>query len=131
MTNVIVLDAAQQPEANPTATHVVAVGARMLDLRLPAWFDSVDPEILDQAYPELCVLGQVDPRGWLAALQTLFPDLDEQARFRAAERSGFWVNDHQPEDVAGEALSDACLTRYEQLTQAWRAAIVARRNTWR
>lgn len=128
MTNVVVLDAAQEPVAM-TAEHTVAVGARMLDLRGHGWWDAVDLETLDQAYPDRCVLGQLNGGDWERGLVAMFPDLELAPRFRAAERSGFWVNDHQPDGVP--VLTDASLTRYEELTEAWRAAVVARRNTWR
>lgn len=129
MTNVIVLDAAQGPAVEPTVEHAVAIGARMLTLRRFGWWDVADLATLDQAYPERCVLGQVYGGNWLDGLVALFPDLNLPALYRAAERSGFWVNDHQPD---GEPVqSDASLTRYEDLTKAWRAAIVAHRDMWR
>lgn len=128
MTNVVVLDAAQAP-VTMTADHAVAIGARMLDLRVRCWWDDVALDLLDQAYPSRCVLGQLNAGDWERGLVALFPDLELAARFRAAERSGFWVNDGQPDGVPVQ--SDASLTRYEQLTEAWRAAIVVRRETWR
>lgn len=128
MTNVTVLDAAQEPVIR-TAEHAVAVGARMLDLRVRCWWDDVALDLLDQAYPSRCVLGQLNAGDWERGLVALFPDLELAARFRAAERSGFWVNDGQPD---GEPVqSDAALAAYGQLTEAWRAAIVARRTMWR
>jgi hypothetical protein len=123
MSNGLVLNAARV-----AAAAVVAVGAGLLDIEMPSWWETADLTTLDQADPQRCVLAQTYGGTWLDGVQALFPRLTVAGQFMAAERAGFWVNDGQP-DV--EASSEACLARYQELTEQWRAAVVARRATWR
>lgn len=128
MTNVTVLDAAQ---STPDRTSG-AVGAALLDLELAyediPWYVRVDPDLLDQSDPNQCVLGQLFGY-WIDGLKRLFPRLTLAGQYVAAERAGFWVNDGQPD---GEPVkTDQSMARYAELTEQWRAAIVARRETWR
>lgn len=129
MTKMTVLGAAQQSGSNQTAA---AIGAALLDLELAyedvPWYVRVDPDSLDQSDPNLCVLGQLFGY-WIDGLKRLFPRLRLAGQFVAAQRAGFWVNDAQPD---GEPVkTDQSLARYVELTEQWRAAIVARRETWR
>jgi hypothetical protein len=126
MGEVVVLSAARVPAPeNMSARFLVDVGAGLLDVERPGWWNHVDLETLDQAYPHRCVLAQMMHSGnWLAGLDALFPRLQMAGQLLAAQRAGFWVNDHAP----GAAESDSCLARYEELTKWWRAAIVARRE---
>lgn len=131
MTNVVVLDAAQTPAARQDPRNLAEVGAGLLDVELAhdkPWFWRVNPGRLDQMDTNRCVLAQLFGN-WQDGLERLFPRLTVSGQFVAAERCGFWVNDSVPDGEPAE--SDSAMTRYAELTEQWRAAIVARREMWR
>lgn len=115
----LVLEAAQVPESR------VAIGAALLDQTVPGWWQRVNLETLNLMWHNRCVLGQLFG-DWIDGLDALFGTMPAGAEWVAAEHAGFWVN----EQVDGEC-TDASVARYAELTEQWRAAIVARRETWR
>lgn len=126
MTNVVMLEAVQVRPDRGSAESRVAVGAALLDQTVPGWWQRVDLETLDICRYNRCVLGQLFG-DWIVGLDALFGTMPAGAEWVAAEQAGFWVNEHQPD---GEC-TDVSMPRYAALTEQWRAAVVARRETWR
>lgn len=95
-----------------TIAERVEAGARWLDENRPGWVDRIDLDTLDLGDPCRCVLGQLWDRYELAPLSARYEDGDQEYGDWIAGDRGF----HREGRIG-----------YSDLTDAWRALIVARR----
>lgn len=112
------------PAQMPVSVLITA-GGRLLDEAWPRWWQTVDPDTVDQSQPDRCVLGQLAGGNWVRGLDRLFPELTVSGQMLAAGHAGFWVDDRGK--ASDQPLSEYTLARYVVLTQAWRAEIKRRR----
>lgn len=107
----------------------VARGMLHLDANRPGWLDVIDVDVLDIAYTDRCVGGQLAP-DHLDGDSRYFHTMNEIGLCDEEQRArhGFTLG-WQDERAFGGALRTAEATEiYAPLTSAWVRAIAARRD---
>jgi hypothetical protein len=105
--------------------RAIAAGMVVLDEKVPGWVDQIDLDTLDMASATYvkggsmcgCILAQVD------TIDHTYGDY-----FRARRRLSGLTDDEDELDWGFDHAFNVSAARYDELTEAWRTAIRARRE---